>query len=105
MATGLYKAGMFTQLGEYMLQIQRWNRGAEEILLGPTLGTVADIAGDIGQGKPLRTVSRLVRPPLGGPSVKQIIEWTEPAEGGRQNRSRQRAIAVTHGTTKEGIRC
>ena len=90
LATGLYKAGMFTQLGEYMLQIQRWNRGAEEILLGPTLGTVADIAGDIGQGKPLRTVSRLVRPPLGGPSVKQIIEWTEPAEGGRQSRSRQR---------------
>ena len=90
LATGLYKAGMFTQLGEYMLQIQRWNRGAEEILLGPTLGTIADIAGDIGQGKPLRTVSRLARPPLGGPSMKQIIDWTKPEEGGRPPRRNQR---------------
>lgn len=98
LATGLYKAGMFTQLGEYMLQINRWNRGAEEIILGPTLGTVADVAGDVGQGKPFRTVSRLARPPLGGPSMKQLIEWTEPpkssgrrSSGGNRNTRRNQS--------------
>lgn len=94
--TWLYKAGMYTQIGEYITQFTRFNRGAEEAFLGPTLGTAADFIADPG-----KTAARLARPPLAGPSVKQIMDWVESDDvvirrstkrGGRRTPAQRRTI-------------
>jgi hypothetical protein len=80
--TAVYKAGMFTMIGEQMRQIYLWNRGAEEVILGPSLGIGADLLSDafmaIKKGEPgraFRTPARLARPPFAGPSVHQLMKW------------------------------
>ena len=82
----VYKAGMFTMIGEQMRQIYIWNCGGEEVSLGPSMGIGADVLGDVfmalkkGEaGRAFRIPARLARPPLAGPSVQQLINW---ADGG-----------------------
>ena len=79
--SGIVQAGGATTFGEIIHQLVEWNQGAEEILLGPGFGSIADVGADVVQGvkqkslkRGIRTPLRLMRPPTYGPSAWQFLE-------------------------------